>query len=150
MNDPVVVPYLHIEIVHDLFQAMKTGSANEADQVKYRDKLAHYRRLVTAIHKYIDVNRLLSSIDADLRRPAKVYTSLVDDLDRLDAVLSTLDREHPLEKQSLYVLQVIRSQHVESSDVHETDRVVYSRFYLHDIDILRNERYILPDVNIQA
>lgn len=94
-----------------IFQILESGTAAAADQVKYREKLTHYRRLVTAIHKYIDINRLLSSIDADLRRPAKVYTSLVDDLDRLDAVLSTLDREHPLEKQSLYVLQVLSSQY---------------------------------------
>jgi hypothetical protein len=99
---------LQLEIQYT-FQALKSGSATAADQVKYLDKLAHYRRLVTAIQKYIDVNRLLSSIDADLRRPTKVYTSLVDDLDCLDAVLSTLDREHPLEKQSLYVLQVVSS-----------------------------------------
>ena len=85
------------------------GSAivDTVDRVKYLEKLAYYRHLVMSLTKFIDITRLLHAIDDHLRSPSsRVFTILVDDLDRLEAVVSTLDRERHLDKQSFYVLHV--------------------------------------------
>jgi hypothetical protein len=79
--------------------------ANEKPN-KAVEKLTHYRRLVTSVSKFVDVHRLLYAIDTSLRQPTKTYSDLVECLDRLDVILSSLDLKHPLERQSYQVLQV--------------------------------------------
>ena len=71
-----------------------------------RDALVQYRRLVESASKFVDIQRRLSTIDSRLRQPDKRYSSLVDDLQGLESLLSSLDDESSLERQALPVLQV--------------------------------------------
>jgi len=71
-----------------------------------RDVVAEYRRLISSVSRLVEVDRRLSVIGRRLRDPQTRYSVLVDDLQRLDCLMTSLDDETALERQALPVLQV--------------------------------------------